>query len=103
MDTNRYLLRIGLKIGRTEDFVLTHQSKCCSKPKPPVQERIVQIDNKGFNQDVLVRKGMKSEAQVGRTDDGDFEAGFQIMFQKRKIKKYSAASNNVPVQAQDVS
>ena len=52
--------------------------KCCSKPKPPVQERIVEID-KIFNQDVLVRKGMKSGAQVGRTDDDDFEAGFQIM------------------------
>ena len=64
-------------------------------PSPPVQERIVQIDTKVFNQDVLVQKGMKSGAQVGRTDDGDFEAGFQIMFQKRKIKKYSAA-NNVP-------
>ena len=59
---------------------------CCSKPKPPVQEKIVQIDNKVFNQDILVRKGMKSGAQVGRTDDGDLEAGFQIMFQKRKLK-----------------
>ena len=46
-----------------------------------------------FNQDISVRKGMKSGAQVGRTDDGDIEAGFQIMFQKRKIKKYSLASN----------
>ena len=36
---------------------------------------------------------MKSGAQVERTDDGDIEAGFQIMFQKRKIKKYSVASN----------
>ena len=82
--------------------------KCCSKPKPPVQERIVQIDNKVFNQDVLVRKGMKSGAQVGRTDDGDFEAGFQIMFRKRKIKKYSAASagsqaSSVPQTQSEVS
>ena len=76
--------------------------KCCSTPKAPVQERIGQIDNKVFNQDVLVRKGMKSGAQVGRTDDGDFEAGFQIMFQKRKIKKYSVAQS-VPVQIHSVS
>lgn len=76
--------------------------KCCSNPKAPVQERIVQIDNKVFNQDILVRKGMKSGAQVERTDDGDFEAGFQIMFQKRKIKKYSAA-NNTPVPQQQTS
>ena len=68
-----------MRIGKNK------MGKCCSKPKPPVQERIVQIDNKVFNQDVLVRKGMKSGAQVGRTDDGDFEAGFQIMFQKRNI------------------
>ena len=75
---------------------------CCSKAKAPVQERTLQIGEKVFNQDVLVRKGMKSGAQVGRTDDGDFEAGFQIMFQKRKIKKYSLATNT-PIQPNVVS
>ena len=29
---------------------------------------------------------MKSGGQLGRTGDGDFEVGFQVMFQKRKIK-----------------
>ena len=52
--------------------------KCCSKPKPPVQERVIQIDNKLFNQDITVRKGMNSGAQVGRTDDGDIlKLGFK--------------------------
>ena len=41
---------------------------------------------------------MKSGAQIEQTDDGDFEAGFQIMFQKRKIKRYLAANKtNAPV------
>ena len=67
--------------------------KCCSRSSQNQEQSssTVQIDNKLFNQDITVRKGMKSGAQVGRTDDGDIEAGFQIMFQKRKIKKYSLA------------
>ena len=65
--------------------------KCCSTTQNQEQSSsTVQIDNKLFNQDITVRKGMKSGAQVGRTDDGDIEAGLQ-MFQKRKIKKYSLA------------
>lgn len=39
---------------------------------------------------------MKTGAQVGRTDDGDIEAGFQIMFSKRKVKKYSVATSSIP-------
>ena len=77
--------------------------KCCLKTQNQEQLSLtVQIDNKLFNQDFTVRKGMKYGAQVGRTDDGDIEAGFQIMFQKRKIKKYSLASN-IPSQVQNVS
>ena len=72
--------------------------KCCSKTQNQEQSSLtVQIDNKLFNQDITMRKGMKSGAQVGRTNDGDIEAGFQMMFQKRKIKKYSLASN-IPFQ-----
>ena len=44
---------------------------------------------------------MKSGGQLGRTGDGDFEVGFQVMFQKQKIKKYSLASN-MPQQIQNV-
>ena len=70
--------------------------KCCSKSQGNQARQIdnkVIVNNKLFNQDILVRKGMKSGGQLGTTGDGDFEVGFQVMFQKRKIKKYSVASN----------
>ena len=80
--------------------------KCCSKPQndavqngPHVDNSNVIVNNKLFNQDILVRKGMKSGEQLGRTGDGDFEVGFQVMFQKRKIKKYLAASNVPQIQS----
>ena len=67
--------------------------KCCSKPRegvpastsqnPDVRNEVI-VDNKLFNQDITVRKGMKSGAQFGKTDDG-LEAGFQVMFCKKKI------------------
>ena len=83
--------------------------KCCSKQQNgPHAERAadnsnVIVNNKLFNQDILVRKGMKSGGQLGRTGDGDFEVGFQVMFQKRKIKKYSIASNSVATGQNTVS
>ena len=49
----------------------------------------IQIDSKLYNQDITVKKGMKTGAQLGRTDDGDFAGGFQIMFSKRKVKNYT--------------
>ena len=54
--------------------------------------RTIQIDGKLCNQDITIRKGMRTGAQLGRTDSGDFEGGFQIMFMKRKIKNYSQTS-----------
>ena len=60
---------------------------------PDVRNHNVIVNNKLFNQDILVTKGMKSGGQLGRTGDGDLEVGFQVMFQKRKIKKYIVASN----------
>ena len=75
--------------------------KCCSKPQV-VSEATAQsqasqsdviVNDKLYNQDILVRKGMKSGAQFGKDDSGGLEAGFQVMFQKRKIKKYSLATN----------
>ena len=71
---------------------------CCkSKDQPPAEEGVynsdVIVNDKLYNQDILVRKGMKSGAQFGKDDSGGLEAGFQVMFQKRKIKKYSLATN----------
>ena len=74
--------------------------KCCSKAQndetaqnePAVSDAVI-VNDKLYNQDILVRKGMKSGAQFGKDDSGGLEAGFQVMFQKRKIKKYSLATN----------
>ena len=82
----------------------------CCKSKPQTEGGLrgteapstVIVNSKLFNQDILVRKGMKSGGQLGRTGDGDFEVGFQVMFQKRKMKKYSVASN-VQQQTENVS
>ena len=49
----------------------------------------IQIDGKLYNQDITIRKGMKTGAQLGRTDDWDIKGGFQIMFTKRKVKNYT--------------
>ena len=67
---------------------------CCkSRPQDTVQGtdavRTIQIDGKLYNQDITVRKRMRTGSQLGRTDDGDFEGGFQIMFSKRKVKNYT--------------
>ena len=77
----------------------------CCKSKPQVEEggqnassSDVIVNDKLYNQDILVRKGMKSGAQFGKDDSGGLEAGFQVMFQKRKIKKYSLATNIIQQQ-----
>ena len=67
---------------------------CCkSRPQDTTEvnnaNRTIQIDEKLYNQDITVRKGMKTGAQLGRTDDGDFKGKFQIMFLKRKVKNYT--------------
>ena len=83
--------------------------KCCSKQQnqdstETVRSSSVIVNNKLlFNQDILVRKGMKSGGQLGRTGDEDFEVEFQVMFQKRKIKKYSVASNVPQIQTESVA
>ena len=85
--------------------------KCCSKQQTQNEARQINglenhnviVNNKLFNQDILVRKRMKSGGQLGRTGDGDFEVGFQVMFQKRKIKKYSAAPSVPQIQSQDTN
>ena len=65
---------------------------CCkSCPQDTTTEgntnmRTIQID--GYR-DIRARKGMKTGAQLGRTDDGDFEGGLQIMFLKRRVKNYT--------------
>ena len=75
--------------------------KCCLKPQEQHDETAVQngphsssvvVNNKLYNQNITVRKGMKSGPQFGKSEDG-FEAGFQVMFCKKKIKKYCVASN----------
>ena len=66
---------------------------CCkSQPQDTTRDsaiRAIQYDGKLYNENVTVRKGMKTGAQLGRTDDGDFDGGFQIMFSKRKVKNYT--------------
>ena len=71
---------------------------CCKSKEPHAEgaahsQSDVIVNDKLYNQDILVRKGMKSGAQFGKDDSGGLEAGFQVMFQKRKIKKYSLATN----------
>ena len=64
---------------------------CCkSRPQDTNNAvRTIQIDGKLYNQDMTVRKGMKTGTQLGRTDDGDFEGRFQIMFLKKKVKNHT--------------
>ena len=66
--------------------------KCCFKPRevsenqPEVSKMDtsnVIVNNKLFNQDIIVRKGMKSGGQLGRTGDGDL-SGISSDVSKKK-------------------
>ena len=68
----------------------------CGKSRPQDPDhtgdpanRTIQIDGKLYNQDITIRKATKTCAQLGKTDDGDIEGGFRIMFTKRKVKNYT--------------
>ena len=70
----------------------TEESEQSSRRSTYTNNQTIQVGGKLYNQGKTIRKGMRTGAQLGRPDAGDFKGGFQIMFMKRKIKNYSQTS-----------